>query len=331
MVKNYSFPEKYQVKIAEALKTLGFSLENPRQLAVGVKKLSDHYQQNTKVTPWQEPEFLAAYLAYFFPLNYIRNLKVFDEFSSFKDKLVFEDYVDFGFGLGSSLLAAQDIGVVKDHHRIHALDISPKPLDIFSRYLSSTTFERQYRSNKEQKSLGVFSYSLNELNDVPPWFYSLDTIVILEPSTSQWGRKLMQWRESLKAQGYFLWAPCTHQNACPLLVHSKRDWCHDRVHWEQPQWFSELEAHLPMKNHTMTHSYLIASKVAPTTSSEIGRIVGDELVEKGKSRWLYCRGEQREFLSWLNKQGAPPSWHRGELLAPQIEAVKGNELRIKLY
>jgi len=84
-----------------------------------------------------------------------------------------------------------------------------------------------------------------------------------------------------------------------------------------------------MKNHTMTYSYLIARReVKPAAPENFGRVVGDELVEKGKRRWLFCRGEQREFLSWLTKNGEGPHWHRGELLQAQISEVKGNELRI---
>jgi len=330
VLKTYSFPAKYQEKIALALQDLGFSLDNPRQLALSVIKLSDHYQKEQKQTPWNEPEFLAAYLAYYLPLNYIRNAKVFDELARFKDLLDFETYIDFGFGLGSSLLAAHDQGLIGQTHELYALDISQKPIDFFSRYLSSLPIKKHLELSPKPKTLGVFSYSLNELLKAPTWFYDLETIIILEPSTSIWGRKLMNWRESLIAKGYSIWAPCTHQLSCPLITHSQKDWCHDRVHWDQPDWFQQIEQYLPMKNLTMTHSYLIASrKKAP--DSLHGRVIGDELKEKGKSRWLFCQGEEREFLSWLNKQGTSPGWHRGELISPHIEAKKGNELRIKLY
>jgi hypothetical protein len=327
--KSYSFPDKYQEKIAQALRPLGFSLENPKPLADSVIRLSDQYQKDAKTTPWDQPEFMAAYLAYFFPLNYIRNCKVFAEMARFKEQLPFDDYVDFGFGLGSSLLAARDQGVVESKHSLHALDISSRPLDVYTEYFDPSPLRRQYVANKARRALGVFSYSLNELTQVPGWFFTLDTVVILEPSTSVWGRKLMAFRDKLKAEGYYLWAPCTHQKDCPLLIHSQRDWCHDRVHWQQPEWFSELETHLPMKNRTMTHSYLVASRHAPHDEDGVGRVVGDELKEKGKSRWLFCRGDQREFLSWLNKQGDPPSFHRGNRLVPEIGEVRGNELRLR--
>jgi len=151
-------------------------------------------------------------------------------------------------------------------------------------------------------------------------------VIVIEPSTQPIGRQLMGQRTRLLEEKFHLWAPCTHQGACPLLVHSKTDWCHDRVHWTAPDWFKNIEALLPMKNQTMTYSYLAASQRAAPVRSE-GRVVGDELKEKGKSRWLYCRSEEREFLSWLNKSGDVPEIDRGELLNVDVQEKKGNELR----
>jgi hypothetical protein len=96
-------------------------------------------------------------------------------------------------------------------------------------------------------------------------------------------------------------------------MHSKNDWCHDRIHLSPPQWLVSIENHLPFKNRTLTFSYLLASQQAAPESRQI-RLVGDQLQEKGKSKQLICRNDQREFLTWLHRDGEIPELYRGDLI-----------------
>jgi len=177
----------------------------------------------------------------------------------------------------------------------------------------------------------VFSYSLTEIVELPAGWDRYEALMILEPSTSEDGRRLMQLRSKLIEAGYFMWAPCTHQLACPLLVQSKHDWCHDRFLVEAPAWFSQVEQQLPMKNKTVTTSYLLARKApAPANLKNLGRLTGDSLPEKGKTRQLVCRGPAREFLTWMHKSVNPQTLSRGELVnLPEQFETKANELRLK--
>jgi hypothetical protein len=141
----------------------------------------------------------------------------------------------------------------------------------------------------------------------------------------------MELRTKLINAGYFMWAPCTHQLACPLLTLSKNDWCHDRALVEAPSWFSQVEQNLPMKNKTVTMSYLLARKTPPPDSIQTyGRLVGDSMEEKGKTRQLFCRGPEREFLTWMHKSIEPQTLPRGELVfQPSDAEKKSNEIRLK--
>lgn len=336
MFKKYSFPDKYQEKIENALQSLGFSLKDPKPLAECILELSDFYQKKEKITPWSTKRTQAAYLAYFLPLNYIRNLKVFDEAKRLAFAPSHKSLLDFGFGLGSGYLAAKDSGVLNTKSKIYAVDSSEVPLSLFKKFFKEADedieFQTHFNPQKENIDLALFSYSLNELPDAAPWLKTVPHLIVLEPSTQVLGRQLMARREELIEQGFSIWAPCTHQQQCPLLHQSKHDWCHDRVHWSPPTWWQQIEALLPMKNQTMTLSYLMASQnpapqsVTPTGFSK-GRIVGDDLPEKGKTRWLFCQGPEREFLSWLKKSGETPDLHRGEYIELEILEKKGNELR----
>jgi len=126
-----------------------------------------------------------------------------------------------------------------------------------------------------------------------------------------------------------VWAPCTHEGPCPLLHQSKHDWCHDRIHFEAPEWFKKMEAHLPMKNRTLTMSYLLMRKTAPKKIGQ-ARVVGDLLREKGKNRQMICRGPEREFLTWMHKLKIEQEIPRGELINIHQDFEKiSNEIRLK--
>ncbi len=325
MIKKYSLTQEFQQKIQLALESHGHSFAQPQKIAKAVLKLSDHYQQARQTTPWNDPDCVAAQLAYFLPLNFVRNKRVFDEAEKQNFPATAEYFLDYGVGLGPTHQVLRESPWRDGKKAYSALDQSPKALDLFLKNFQPPPLAK-WAPSLSDKTCAAFSYSLNELQETPPWFWNLAEIMIIEPSTGDKGRKLMQLRAQLIDRGYFIWAPCTHQNSCPLLTQSKKDWCHDRVHWEQPSWFEEIEKHLPIKNNTLTFSYLLASKTPPPVVDN-GRIVGDPLKEKGKVRWLYCQGPEREFLSWLNKQGAPPDWQRGELLPTREFEKRGNELR----
>ena len=176
-----------------------------------------------------------------------------------------------------------------------------------------------------------------ELKDIPREWLDYEALIIIEPSTRDDARRLQAERPRLIEAGFSLWAPCPHQDDCPLLV-SDRDWCHDRVHFEAPAWFTAIEKHLPIKNRTLSFSYLAARKkpsplARATGDQQLARLVGDTLDEKGKSRQALCRSSEREFLAWFPQRFKTKThieMSRGSLvrLAPDLEK-KQQEVRLK--
>ena len=167
------------------------------------------------------------------------------------------------------------------------------------------------------------------MRDNLPDLSEFSHILIVEPSFRDTGRALMKARAYWIENGWTPLAPCTHSGPCPLLEHSDRDWCHQRVHFKASDRFLKLESHLPMKNQTLTYSYLLLSRACQTPAWRgATRVIGDTLYEKGKVRQLICRGPEREFLSWLSRAGEPPRIPHGALIADLGEVdVKGNERR----
>lgn len=307
---------------------------NSKKIAQDILRLSDFFIQNPSAkTPWSEDWCQIAYVAYFLPLNYLRLHSVVNsgnEVNYFND---LNQVIDFGAGLGAGFL---NLNKSLKPKKSYAIELASEPEQILkSLELDNFAVEwvRDYSKispTNRQKSLVCFSYSLTELKQLPDWCFDHEALMIVEPATREDGRKLLQTRDQLIKKGYSIWAPCTHQENCPLLTESKTDWCHDRVHLQMPEWFLEIEQHLPIKNSTVTMSYLLARKSPPPPTNKV-RITGDLLKEKGKDRQLICRNQSREFLSWMYKNKLQQSEiPRGILIdQPQDFEKIANELRLK--
>lgn len=313
--------------------------EKLQVIANSVLQLSDYYIKYPEAeTPWNQNYCQVAYRNYYLPLNVTRCEKVIsrgNQLGFFKDLNYF---IDWGCGPGTASFALAANNEIKSQMREQVLfDHSDTVLKVFSdlhhrlvKPVTKSDLDLKRVSNKDKTCL-VFSYSFTELKELPAGWNQFEAVMILEPSTSQDGRRLMALRETLIENDYSIWAPCTHQLGCPLLLNSKNDWCHDRAHVNAPEWFDELEMLLPMKNRTVTTSYMLARKrPAPEILKNKARLTGDSLEEKGKTRQLLCRNENREFLTWMHKTISPQVIPRGELLDLNFEfEVKSNELRLK--
>lgn len=294
-----------------------------RILAEAIQRMSDWYAREPEgKTPWEESWCQQAQLVYYLPLNYIRNLAVMKEAQRFSFFEGARNVIDWGSGLGAGSLAARAV-----FPEIRSLEVERHPVARRLREsIGSFTPEWGDEIRPSEDQAVLCSYSLTEGDS--PSLEKAKNLVLIEPSTREDGRRLLELREKLRSQGFYLWAPCTHQEACPLLSNNK-DWCHDRIHFDRPPWFLEIESHLPFKNENLTFSYLIASKRKPTPLPKKARLVGDLLREKGKSRQLFCRGNQREFLAKLHRDGELTELSRGIMIEVPEGTSMGSEFRIK--
>lgn len=311
--------------------------EKLHYIADSVLKLSDFYIQNPDgETPWNEKYCQVAYRHYYLPLNFLRLQNVVRHGQKVKFFEGLTTFVDWGCGPGTASLA------LADNQELRALiskqilyDISSVVLEAFSDLHSNLANLQKVKNLRLESSGGknsclVFSYSLTEIAELPSGWDQYEALMIAEPSTQEDGRKLMELRSKLIKSGYYIWAPCTHQGACPLLTQSKHDWCHDRTVVNAPAWFTQLEQLLPMKNKTVTTSYLLARKTPPPEIlKNFARLTSDSLDEKGKTRQLICRGPDREFATWMKKTIEAQTLPRGELVyLPEDAELKSNELRL---
>jgi hypothetical protein len=340
-VRTYGLPEKYTARIEEGLNSIGYSLSKPGDLAEVILRLSDHYQKDFSTSPWHHEWARAAYLSYYFPLNYARATAVTVE--GFKRNFFtgLENLIDYGSGTGAAILATHDYGTHSWKQRLCYEPFTDATLLLDRLTRDDYQFDKTSvePTNIPSNTLSIFSYSLNELEKFPEQFLKSEALMLIEPSTRELGRNLLKLRDDLiMNHGFFAYAPCPHQGLCPLLNDSQRDWCHDRFAWKAPQWFSAIETLLPIKNPTLTYSYVLLRKTKPQLpySTEIlTRVVGDPLAEKGKTRQLICMDSQRRFLSWMPQRLDRATldhfnFDRGDLLFLKSNLdERGEEVRVK--
>jgi hypothetical protein len=353
------------------IKMIEESWKEPGITAQCILKQSDFYIENPKsTTPWDKEFARRSQLAYYLPLNLVRSLRTFSQLKSnplrnYQDFFsTIENYWELGSGLSPSYFALLEEFPNLKFANVNFIESSAYAQELhknlLDKYLqikktiaadsdktaglstavgsaAAGTYSHQWTRQHPSKdidlsqSLVVCSYSLTELDSPPDWLFRAKALIIIEPATREDGRKLLKLRNQLIERGYLIWAPCLHQQACPLLAETKNDWCHDRIHFEKPEALQKIENLLPIKNETLTFSYLIAhkrsdNKIAVET---LVRVTGDFLNEKGKSKQMVCRNSRREFLTQLKRHTDPMEYQRGDLL--KIEGpvkLVGNEIRL---
>lgn len=328
MPRTYGFSADFDILWRALAAGAAASPSERTQLSKEVLKLSDHFIKEAGLrTPWISP---LAYELYFHPLNYLRARRAIAKAhqAGFFEGLT--HFIDWGAGAGAFSRALWDELPPELTQKISvvAVDQSSKALERYKHW-SRGTFKNLHHIRPEQfseklhlaspeSSCLAMSYSLNEMDSPPLPFEdapgALEATFLLEPSTHKLARRLQAFRGELLKSGYQAFAPCPHQQSCPLLTESPKTWCHDRLHTELPELWQQLFGSLPIHNKTLTLSYLAARKTTPAPLKGAARLVGDELKEKGRTRWTACAGPKAATLNWLSRWGEAPAWKRGDLL-----------------
>jgi hypothetical protein len=288
------------------------------------------------MTPWHKSSTQVAYLAYFFPLNFIRVSWVLRRLEPLGFFQGLNSYVDFGSGLGTVEAALNEQSLMPGRGRFIERAAVARSL-----HQSVVNKQAQF-VDSGSGDLGVMSYALTELKEVPGYLMQSEGLLIIEPGTKEDAAGLVRLRSKLLEDGFGLVGPCPHEARCPLM--DTRDWCHMRFRWNMPQWFEAIEEHLPIKNQVLTVSYLAARRgwkngdTHPVPANGIPiipnlvRVIGQPLREKGRIRQLVCRGEDREFLMWQLRDGEPRLPQSGDLVRiPEDTVKKSDTLRIQDY
>jgi SAM-dependent methyltransferase len=152
------------------------------------------------------------------------------------------------------------------------------------------------------------------------------TLVVVEPALRSRTRHLQTIGRVLRAQ---VFAPCTHQGECPLLV-KERDWCHEDRDVDLPSWLVPIAQAAGLRWQGVTFSYLllrsdrksIADFVqAQPEAMKTQRLVSDIRRTKGKVEVLLCPAGSVMRIDRHESKGnqALTELVRGSLLATDLE------------
>lgn len=310
--------------------------QDSKTIADCVLKTSDYYIKNPNhSTPWEETWCQIAQLGYYLPLNYERTQAALTRPGV--DLGHIDTLIDFGCGL--SPISWYFYFNLNRPFDVYLLDQSLIPIQLLKemglKIKEVITLAGCRKKAPSKNVLTSCSYVLTELHHQKEWQWLLDchNLFILEPSLAQDARNLMAFRTQLLNHSFFIQAPCPHSKPCPLLTHSKTDWCHDRTSVTEFPFLSSIESFLPFYNHSVTFSYLIASR-QPSAYPSKARVIGDTLFEKGKSKQAICYNDNRTFLTWMEKDWKSVNLEkipRGSLIEiPEIFVTKGTSQNLEL-
>lgn len=115
-------------------------------------------------------------------------------------------------------------------------------------------------------------------------------LLVMEPALRITTRDLMELRDGLlEDEAGFVYAPCLHQAACPMLRSNARDWCHTYIPWNQPPWMEKIDRLAAIRKDYLKCSYLLLGREKTAgISADHWRVVSGPLNSKGKSERLLC-------------------------------------------
>ncbi len=252
-----SLPVYVQEKIRELLKDVPSShLQQARQA------VTSRYQTRTSI-PFQSQAERLSYLATRLPATYAVVSWVLEKLTPHSSML--RTHLDLGTGPGTAFLAVQALFPFIQHSTLVEKDPSLIALGKQLMPLNATPTWQQQDLHQcvqfEPADLVTMSYVLNELVDpsqllTKAWKATKQFFVLIEPGTPYGFACLKTARAQLIEQGAFIFAPCTHENVCPM---NSKDWCHFKVNVQRPSFHQRIkQATKSFEEEKL--SYLIAAK-----------------------------------------------------------------------
>lgn len=274
------------------------------ELTDAYQQLSHRYRQPNYKSGFQNEAEVKAYAAARMPATVAAVARTLKELpQTFLPTTV----LDLGAGTGAASLevlqhfpAIKSLTLVEQDER--ALACAKELIQLIKKDVQIKFTQQNLCDYVDDKpvDLAILSYVLNELPIAEQqtiieklMINQSCYILILMPGTPVCFQQLLILRKLAIEAGYFVAAPCPHQQGCPMAAAST-DWCHFKVR------LSRTRTHRLFKEATLNFEdekfcYLLLSKNAISTNA--ARIVKNPLHRSGHSLFDVCEnGELKRII-----------------------------------
>ncbi len=274
-----------------------------KDLAAAAKAISDGYRAGASSHAIATPLRAAAYATARMPATYAACAAVFARLAEVMPGFHPVSLLDVGAGTGAASWAA--VTAWPDLQTITMLEPNPALRHLARRLAEigplakAELLSGNLDAEKPQADLVVASYVLAELAEEKAaavvrdlWQSTGAALTLIEPGTPQGFARIHAARAALIEVGAHAAAPCTHDNACPLLGD---DWCHFS------QRLSRSRDHMLLKDASVPfederYSYVVVTREKPASGA---RILAPPLETKPGLTFKLCdqSGLQAQFVA----------------------------------
>ncbi len=227
----------------------------------------------------------------------------------------------------------------KFHSRVGGLDTLQTSIkDLEDPVTVSDTFHLITGGNVMNELAGGGEQNL--LNLAEKFLHPDGFVILIEPALKESSRRLLQFRDRVVQNGWFVYAPCFTQNPCPALK-QEDDWCHHDMDWERPAFIGVLDEMIGHIRKSLKFSYLILSRKDTHLADFLFpqrdfrgqfRVVSEILKEKGRRRLFVCNDHGRCECQKNNRDDNPGNEAFDDLTRYGIAEISGwvekKELRL---
>jgi ribosomal protein RSM22 (predicted rRNA methylase) len=270
-----------------------WNVNDTKYFAKGVLKLNQLFtKEGLKKDYFTDPIARSGYLAYFYPINALKAVQIFEKHEDKLTRLPKTLRVaDIGAGpLSLSLAIVLYSLSLKERApqtiEIHSFERNAKIaqdgkaiIENLIQNLNSplkvkiTNHQVNLRSMDKRKQpdfhILLWGNVLNEIKTRDTQIRLVENILqnqksknllslFMEPGTKKATRDLQNLRDDLiEMNDAQVLGPCLHQEKCPLNLVSKGDWCHFFEDWDRPKWIEEFDRVTKLKKTSLVYSYLL--------------------------------------------------------------------------
>ncbi|MEI8027645.1 MAG: small ribosomal subunit Rsm22 family protein [Pseudomonadota bacterium] len=274
-----------------------------------LKEIRSHFLKDAPSTTkdyWESTEALEAYDAVFARRIQWKWQSVLRELADLKIDLPLGRVLDYGSGTG---VASESLGQLFQREYL-LFDRSQRAMAFAQKKLQNLGFKCTKVNSIENLAYDTFiaSHIFSELEDaevlkVTKAAERSQFLILVDAGTPAVSKKLINLRDELLEKSWFVVAPCTHLNPCPIGK-STSDWCHFFAKppssiFTDSTW-GKLARELNIDLRSLPLSYLIMSKT-PVKLDGADRLIG-RLKRNGQETQFHSCGA-KGFC--LNKMKIP--------------------------